>query len=92
MSADEHRSVAEIRASLAEAKEHLSKDLEALDTHLHRDFTPQAIVGRHPLLFTAAGVAVVLLLVTRPTILKRGVTRVAEAGMPWLLRGLLKDI
>jgi hypothetical protein len=83
--------VKEVRASLAEARDRLGRDLEAFDARLHQDFTPQAIVYRHPLLFGAVGAAVVILLIARPNLFRRGVTRVAEASVPWLLQGLLKD-
>ncbi|HEY7698156.1 MAG TPA: hypothetical protein VIE88_07050 [Vicinamibacteria bacterium] len=89
---EERRSAKEIRNSLWETRQRLDRDLEELDIRLHENLSPKAIFSRHPALIGVAGAVIGYLLISRPSMIARGIARAAQVSAPLLARALLKKI
>lgn len=84
------RSTRQIRKSLHETRKRLDRDLSELEDRAEDRLSPKNVLTRHPVLITAAGVVVGLLVVRNPAMIGRVLTRVAQASAPFLVRALLQ--
>lgn len=84
------RSTRQIRKSLHETRKRLDRDLLELETHVDDALSPRNILSRHPALMTAAGAVIGLLVVRKPAMLGRALTRLAQASAPFLVRSVLQ--
>lgn len=84
------RSTRQIRKSLHETRKRLDRDLCELEDRAEDSLSPKNVLSRHPVLITAAGVVVGLLVVRNPAMVGRMLTRIAQASAPFLVRAVLQ--
>jgi hypothetical protein len=61
-----------------------------LESHVEDAVSPRTILSRHPALMTAAGAIIGLLVVRKPAMIGRALTRLAQASAPFLVRAVLQ--
>lgn len=84
------RSTRQIRKSLHETRKRLDRDLVELEAHVEDAVSPRTILSRHPALMAAAGAVIGLLVIRKPAVIGRALTRLARAGAPFLVRAVLQ--
>jgi hypothetical protein len=84
------RSAEEIRRSLASNREQIECDLDDLGDRVHRTLDLRHQIIRHPLVLGLAGAAVGFLVVKRPAIVIKALSRIAKWGTPMLLTAFLR--
>jgi hypothetical protein len=84
------RSAEEIRESLQVTREQIEGDLDDLGERLHRTFDLRHQLIRHPLVLGLAGAAVGFLVVRRPAMVIKALSRIAKWGTPVLLSAFLR--
>ena len=72
----------ELRRRLDASRARLDASIEVLSRRAEQNKDPVVLMKRHPLLITAAGVALGYVLVRRPRWLLEGVRRVGAAALP----------
>jgi hypothetical protein len=85
----ERRSTREIRRSLAAARERLDEDLEELELRMEDSLNPRKLATRHPLLVAVAGLLLGVLVVRRPALVGRSLSRLLGITAPFLVRAVL---
>jgi hypothetical protein len=84
------RSTEEIRKSLESTREQIETDLDDLGGRVHRTLDLRHQIIRHPLVLGLAGAAVGFLVVRRPAMVIKALTRIAKWGAPMLLTAFLR--
>lgn len=90
MKALRRRTSAEIRESLHATRKRLNRDLASLEERVEESSKPTQILSRHPALFAVAGAAIGFFVFKNPAAIGRTLTRVAQVGVPFLLKGVLE--
>jgi hypothetical protein len=84
------RSAEEIRNSLNETRGQIESDLDDLGGRFQRTFDLRHQIIRHPLVLGVAGAAVGFLVVRRPAMVIKALSRIAKWGAPLLLSAFLR--
>jgi hypothetical protein len=84
------RSTQEIRESLRASRRLIDEDLDELESRVQENMSPTRLLARHPVLFTAAGALLGLMVVRNPAFLGRSLVRLAQVSTPLLLRSFLR--
>ena len=84
------RSAQEIRNSLEETREQIEGDLDDLGGRVQQTLDLRHQIIRHPLVLGLAGAAVGFLVVKRPALVIKALSRIAKWGTPMLLTAFLR--
>ncbi len=84
------RSTREIRQSLAASRLRLDEDLEELELRMEDSLSPRHLAMRHPALVTVAGVLLGVIVVRKPVLVVRSLSRLVGMTAPWLVKGLFQ--
>jgi hypothetical protein len=85
------RSAEEIRKSLESTREQIESDLDNLGSRVHQTLDLRHQIIRHPLVLGLAGAAVGFLVVKRPAMVIKALSRIAKWGAPMLLTAFLRS-
>jgi hypothetical protein len=89
MSSSRKRSTRQIRKSLHETRKRLDHDLTDLQERVEDSVKPRNLLTRHPAVMTVAGAVIGFLVIKNPALIARGLTRIAQASTPFLVRAAL---
>jgi hypothetical protein len=84
------RSTREIRESLHASRSLIAEDLDELEIRVQENMSPKRLLARHPLLATAAGALIGVIVFRNPAVVGRSLVRLAQLSTPLLVRSLLK--
>ncbi len=84
-----NRSVEEIRLSFQDTRKQVEADLATVSERVQKGMDLRRILGRHPLVFTAAGALAGVVLARKPTLVLRMLGRVVGWGAPLLFSTLV---
>jgi hypothetical protein len=82
------RSTTEIRQSLAATRRRLDEDLEELELRMEDGLSPRHLALSHPALVILAGVILGVIVVRKPALVARSLTRLVGMTTPWLVKGI----
>jgi hypothetical protein len=86
----EKRSRREIRESLHASRRLIDQDLGELQSRVQENLSPSRLLARHPVLVTAAGVLLGVIVFRNPAVVGRSLVRLAQMSTPLLVRSLLR--
>lgn len=86
----EKRSAREIRQSLHASRSLIAQDLDELETQVKESMSPTRFLARHPVLVTAAGALLGVIVFRNPAVVGRSLVRLAQMSTPLLVRSLLR--
>lgn len=90
MTASSRRTSREIRASLHSTRHRLDQDLSELQLRAEESSRPTRLLSRHPALVAIAGAALGWFVLRNPQTIGKTLTGLAQAGAPFVLRGILE--